>query len=221
MIAAVSPHLDDAVLSCGALLAAHPGSLVITVLAGGKASWDTVTPWDASCGFSPGEDVIAARRAEDAEALQRLRARPLWLDFLDAQYGGPPPVDEMTAALEQAISLQRPDMLVVPLGLFHSDHLAVAEASIPLVHAGLARASYAYEDVPYRRTPGLVAAAVGRLAKRGITADPAPFHAPARAHDQKRRAVRCYRSQLRGLSSEGRAGYDDAFRPEGRFRLHT
>ena len=54
---------------CGQLLFSHPGSVVITALAGPPASYETVTGWDAAAGFRPGDDVIAARRAEDRAAL--------------------------------------------------------------------------------------------------------------------------------------------------------
>jgi len=219
MIAAVSPHLDDAVLGCGALLAAHPGAVVITALAGGPPSWDTVTPWDAACGFAPGEDVIAARRAEDREALHHLGASPLWLDHRDAQYGGPPTLDELRRDLEQTLSTLGPDRLLIPLGLFHSDHLAVAEASIPLVRSLSSVTVHAYEDVPYRGLAGLVPRALSRLAEHGIRAERVSLPVPEEALERKRRAVHCYRSQLRGLSTEGRAGFEDAFRPEGHWRL--
>src|SRR5689334_10074107 len=89
-VVVISPHLDDAVFGCGQLLALHPGSVVSTALAGRPPSYATVTGWDAAAGFRPGDDVIAARRAEDRAALQILDARPVWLDFTDDQYGRSP-----------------------------------------------------------------------------------------------------------------------------------
>src|SRR5436853_287558 len=49
---AISPHLDDAVLSCGQLLAARPGSVVITVFAGMPRDGSQQTDWDRRCGFA-------------------------------------------------------------------------------------------------------------------------------------------------------------------------
>jgi len=43
----VSPHLDDAVLSCGRLLAGRPGSVVATVFAGVPSRPDQCTDWTA------------------------------------------------------------------------------------------------------------------------------------------------------------------------------
>ena len=70
----VSPHLDDAVLGCGRLMAAHPGATVVTLYAGAPAAYpDPMTHWDTLAGFVPGDDVLAPRREEDAAALGRAR----------------------------------------------------------------------------------------------------------------------------------------------------
>lgn len=80
----VSPHLDDAVLGCGRLMAAHPGATVVTVYAGGPPVYpDPMTHWDTLAGFVAGDDVLAARREEDAAALTVLGATPSWLDFVE------------------------------------------------------------------------------------------------------------------------------------------
>ncbi len=80
-IVVVSPHLDDAVLGCGQLLAAHPGGVVVTITARTPDAYpDPVGDWDALGGFGPGDDVMAARRAEDVAALAVLGATPVWLD---------------------------------------------------------------------------------------------------------------------------------------------
>src|SRR5256885_6374496 len=83
----VSPHFDDAVLGCGQLLSAHPGATVVTVLAGRPESYPAeVTQWDAGGGFEPGDDVVAARREEDRNALAVFDATSVWLEFSDHQY---------------------------------------------------------------------------------------------------------------------------------------
>jgi len=88
-IAIISPHLDDAVFSCGALLASRPGSYVVTVFAGGPDSMKQLTGWDRQCGFCEGQDVIAARRQEETAALASLSASPIFLDLWDHQYRNP------------------------------------------------------------------------------------------------------------------------------------
>ena len=99
MMLVISPHLDDAVLSCGALLAAHRGAVVATVFAGVPRDPRQRTEWDARSGFADAAEALAARRAEDAAALAELGAAPRWLDFRDDQYGDPERVDELAAAL--------------------------------------------------------------------------------------------------------------------------
>lgn len=219
MIAVVSPHLDDGVFSCGALLAMQPGSVVVTALAGAPPRWERVTPWDAACGFAAGDDVIATRRAEDREAVALLDAAPVWLDFCDAQYGPPPALEALAETLGRAVEAARPAAIFVPLGLFHSDHELTSEAARTLIAADPARRWFAYEDAIYRRIPDLTARALARLAAAGIAPSAVELTARAACVERKRRAVACYRSQLQGLSTPGRRGYEDAFAPERYWRL--
>src|SRR4051812_5407345 len=124
----VSPHLDDAVLGCGQLLFRQPGATVVTVFAGRPPAGTALTEWDAASGFSPGDDVVGARRAEDRAALELLGAEPYWLDHLDSQYGASPSVTEVAASLGAVVTTLTPSTVVIPLGLFHSDH-ALAHAA--------------------------------------------------------------------------------------------
>src|ERR1700686_1227962 len=82
----VSPHLDDAVLSCEALLKYACDVHVLTIFAGDAPSGAPVAAWDLRCGFSAGVNVMEARRAEDAQALATLGAKPLWRDELQEGY---------------------------------------------------------------------------------------------------------------------------------------
>ena len=60
---------------------------MITVFTGGPAaSPDPPTHWDALAGFSAGDDVLGARKLEDAAALAAVGAVPVWLDHLEHQY---------------------------------------------------------------------------------------------------------------------------------------
>src|SRR5436305_15085471 len=81
-VVVVSPHLDDAVLSCARFMAAHPGCTVVTVFAGTPPAYpEPMRLWDEQSGFAPGDDVMDARRHEDCAALAVLDATPHHLDF--------------------------------------------------------------------------------------------------------------------------------------------
>lgn len=215
----VSPHLDDAVFGCGALLAAHPGSTVLTVFAGMPSAQVPLTDWDRRCGFARSADVMPARRAEDRAALALLGARPLWLDFLDAQYaqGNVVPEEALASALQRAIERHRPDAVVLPMGLFHADHARVHAAGLRLLRGAVQPLWLAVEDALYRRRPGLLQQRLVRLAREGVVATPAfpPLLAdPA----PKRRAVAAYASQLRAFGDGIPA---DLATPERYWRLQA
>jgi LmbE family N-acetylglucosaminyl deacetylase len=212
----VSPHLDDAVLGCGAWIAAHAGARVLTVFAGAPPASAPPTEWDAACGFANAAQAVAARRAEDRAALALLQAAPEWLDWCDDQYGVPAPTDAITADVRRALERHDPETVVVPLGLFHRDHERAHEAALPLLVEQPRRAWFAYEDALYRAIPGLLQRRLRRLGARRVTATPERALAASGA---KRRAVACYASQLRGLATRGRPGHADALATERLWRL--
>jgi LmbE family N-acetylglucosaminyl deacetylase len=212
----ISPHLDDGVFACGGLLARHPGSVVVTALAGGPGTGDGVTEWDAAGGFTSSAEAVAARREEDREALAVLDAAPVWLDFPDSQYGGTPSIDVLADALSWVVSATVPAAVLFPLGLFHSDHTLTYEASVRALERDPGPARLIYEDAIYRRFPGLRDERLDALARAGRRLQ---FAGMVIAPVAKRAAVVCYRSQLRALSTPGRPGYDDAFAAECYWRL--
>ena len=214
----VSPHLDDAVFGCGELLATCPGSVVITAMAGRPAHYAELTPWDALAGFQPGDDVVAARRAEDRAALAVLAARPVWLPFLDSQYRDSPTVEALAAALEAAILDTGLATVLLPLGLFHSDHHLTHAAAIAAARRRPDRSWFAYEDALYRQIPDLAATRLQALQRDGVSAVPiAVAHVDRR--EAKRRAMHQYASQLRALATPGKPGSEDALAPERYWRL--
>ena len=218
-ILVVSPHLDDAVFGCGELLAAYPGGIVVTVFAGAPMHYRELTEWDAAAGFSVGQDIMAVRREEDRRAIAMVGALPLWLDYCDSQYQRPPlPAQMLAATLESTLARHEPDTVVVPLGLFHSDHKLVHEAALIMLKRCQRRTWFAYEDSLYRRIPGLLQERLAALLTAGITATPVAL-ALRDCKGRKRYAVRCYKSQLRALATPGRLGHLDAFSQEAYWRL--
>ncbi len=212
----ISPHLDDAVMSCGDLLSHHAGSTVITVFAGRAPIYRSLTSWDAKAGFKNGQDVMAARRREDASALSLLKATPCWLEFVDSQYGGSSRVAAIVPELRKAIVAAGATRVLAPLGLFHADHERTSNAALALARELPELAWFLYEDAIYRATPGLVGKRIARLRSDGwrLTA-----LRPVESARHKQKAVRAYKSQLKALSAPGHPGFADAFEPERYYRL--
>lgn len=205
----VSPHLDDAVLGCAQLMAAHPGTRVVTVFTGRPHPYpDPPTAWDALCGFGAGDDVLAAREAEDVAALATLGAVPVWLGVVEHQYlprAEWPGAEVLVDGLEAALRALEPTAVVVPFGLGNPDHDATHDAAMVVRDRLPEPAWFCYEDMGYKHIPGLLAWRVARLFVRGVWPTPAALPLdpdPAR----KQAAVDCYPSQLRALEADWRIG---------------
>jgi len=206
----VSPHLDDAALSCSLLLAANPGSYVTTVFAAGPPSVRPLTRWDRAARYFPeGADVTGVRRGEDISATALIRATAVHLGYWDRQYrndcyGYQGLADEeLPAAIAAALESRRPPASaaawVVPLGLGHPDHRLAAEAG--LILAGREAGDvFLYEELPYAvEDASEVAARKRYLAERGFVLedDAAVGIAPDQA--LKAAVLRCHASQRRAL----------------------
>src|SRR4051794_35356204 len=213
-LAVVSPHFDDAVLSAGQLLAKHPGATVITVMGGQRTSgsYDQVSWWDKLGGFQPGEDVVAARRAEDKAALGVLGAEQAWLDFADHQYDadGPgknrPAAETIADALIAQLDRIDPTAVLVPMGLANPDHVLTHDACRLVIDLRPdAYTWFGYAEAGYLHIPGILAWRIGRLLRSGLWPTPAPLVADE-ALDAKRESLGHYATQLPALAEDW--GYD-------------
>lgn len=196
---------------------------MITVFAGMPDAAEQLTDWDARCGFYSAREAVLARREEDRQALALLEAQPRWLEFADSQYGQTPSCQDVGAALQQVLRELAPDCVLFPLGLFHSDHLLVHNASVvalqKLAHEqqlGGSPQALAYEDALYRGIPGRLQQRLADLAQSGVTATPAHLQISAANAAVKAEAVQAYASQLRAFGS---GGYADTVQPERCWRL--
>jgi LmbE family N-acetylglucosaminyl deacetylase len=216
----ISPHLDDAVLSCGQLLAARPASTVCTVFTSAPHA-EMTTPWDRDSGFANASEAVRARKAEDLRALCKLGASAIHLPFYDAQYQFPQTQQALIPVLIETFNLVRPDALVVPLGLFHSDHTLVADACLASMSGFANTPVFAYEDVPYRKMTGILQNRLALLLQRGFMADPmdtTSLDNNARHRLRKQAALASYASQLRAFGPGGRTALDS---PERYWRVAT
>ena len=206
----VSPHLDDAVLSCSYLLAAHLGVAVVTVFAGRPVAYpDPPGRWDALGGFGPGDEVHVTRRAEDAAALRGYDARPVWLDFVEHPYlerSDWVRPEDVVATLEATLRGLRPTAVFVPFGLGNPDHACTHDAAMLVRERMLADADggpawFCYEDAPYNHIPGLLAWRVSQLFRRQVW--PTPCAPPVDVdHARKLAAIACYPTQVPALDAD-------------------
>jgi LmbE family N-acetylglucosaminyl deacetylase len=196
----ISPHLDDSVLSCGALMLAHPGATVATLFgASPEAYTDPLNEHDTDCGFRPGDDTMAVRRAEDVRALAAVGATPRWLPLCQNSHveradpiAVPPGAVD---ALVDTIARVRPTCVVAPLGLSHVDHQACHSSALEARDRAEPVPWLWYSDLPYVFIPRVLAARFRALHELGCTASPA---CPSVSHDfaAKWHAFRQYATQV-------------------------
>lgn len=158
----VSPHLDDAVLSCGRLLAALGSSVVFTVFGGSPPGPQLAShEWDlGTTGHEAATDAVSVRQDEDRRATALVGARPEWTAW--SQYHDPQPDDDdlVVALTPLTAGNDAPRSVLVPLGIMHPDHVAVSNATLRLLleHDGGHATYYAYAEVPYATAyPSMVA----------------------------------------------------------------
>lgn len=206
----ISPHLDDAVFSCGALIAAASDAVVVTVLAGMPGADAALPNWDRAAGFDSPIEAVIHRRREDTRSLRMLGARPEWLGFLDGQYGRHHTPEQIMAGLAATPALQRGGTVVAPMGLFHSDHILVGRACLLLRATTMSMQTVGceadapatppvhwlfYEDAIYRSLPGMVQSRLFGWWQAGMPATPLHFP-PGKWQSLKMQAVEAYESQL-------------------------
>jgi LmbE family N-acetylglucosaminyl deacetylase len=214
--AILSPHLDDAVLSCWHVLSQSGEVVVVNVFAGVPASLDGPAWWDRYTGATDSPERARERIDEDRRALALAGRTAVNLDLLDEQYreADQPPAPP-TAQLERLLA---PGTRIYAPAAFaiHPDHTLVRTAALELRIKGFVVSLYA--DLPHAIAHGWPAWVTGKpvpaaqdlagarweywLGGTGIRLEEmaASVHQldPA-AHARKLEAVRAYRTQLEGL----------------------
>jgi len=139
----LSPHLDDAVLSCWSVLAREGEVLVLNVLTEAPAP-GRPRVWDELTGAADPAERMRERVAEDRAALALAGRKPVNL-------GLRAPADEIAEGeLGAALQALVPEEceLHVPAGIGgHPGHVLVRRAGLAL--AGERRPAWLYADLPY------------------------------------------------------------------------
>ena len=169
-VVVLSPHLDDAILSCGGLLSALSGKCAIEVWtvfteAPSLGPYSPLAKWlhQASGGIS-GSRLFKKRRQEDRNACEFLSVKHRHFGWHDAAYrkrwwkgflyssgrnlvwhrADTPLIARITTQLQTLLDAD--DLLFIPLGVGkHIDHLIAREAADNTHHP---KVCY-YADVPY------------------------------------------------------------------------
>ena len=208
----LSPHLDDAVLSCWHLLDQPGEVLVINVFAGVPTDLGAPAWWDRYTGATDSAERVRERIDEDRRALAVAGRASVNLSFLDEQYRGQTkPLAQLRSQIERL--LVPGAHLYAPAAFAnHTDHALVRAAALELRTSGVTVSLYA--DLPHATLYGLPAWVAG---KRGPTSKdlagaawdhalagtealaPRVHQLDAEAHSRKLAAVRMYTTQLPGL----------------------
>jgi len=197
-MAVISPHYDDAVFSCGALLSSVPGSMVLTVCTGQPENASVLTDWDRRCGFSSAGEALTARAQENEVAMQIIEASSIALNFLAGQYGAAPrhAHELLGDAVRATLTQLQPAAVFFPLGLSQEDHILTSDAMLTLCHHFPAIGWYAYADIRHDTDMTRLQERLQQLADKAV--HPTPFH-PECIPGRKHQAASAYQSQFRGL----------------------
>jgi hypothetical protein len=126
----LSPHFDDAVLSCWHVLASDRDVVVVNVFAAPPPSGTSPPRWDRITGAIESSARVRERIEEDVAALALAGRTAILLEFVERQYVGVlPTVDEVAAALDPIDS----EEVFAPVGIgAHSAHVLVRDVALRL-----------------------------------------------------------------------------------------
>lgn len=214
----LSPHYDDAVLSCGgtvALLADQGCQPLVVTIFGGEVLDDMITDfakWKHSrWGAASVEDIVYRRQEEDGDAVRVLGGIPRWLGYPDAIYRGdrylsdpslfggkPQPietglVDMIANEIRAMPEWDEHGTVYVPMAIGgHVDHQLIYAVGRQYAAQGVR--VLAYMDCPYAmHTP----AGVERRLADVASEIGSPIHAPIASTLARRiAAIDAYRTQV-------------------------
>ncbi len=237
----LSPHIDDAALSCGGGIARFVGAgqsvLVVDICAGSPPPAGPFSPFAQQLHRQwalPPDEAVQLRIKEDIQALETLGADCLLLDMLDAIYrmpvayadndtlfgsvaAGDTLADSLRGHLAALAARFPTAIFYAPLGVGqHVDHQATYEAAAGLALSGTSLAFY--EDFPYVASPGALEKRLDQLGGAAI------FLASVTDIDatlpRKISAIEAYASQIATLFGDLEAmaskvmAYAEGLRPE-------
>jgi LmbE family N-acetylglucosaminyl deacetylase len=223
--ALLSPHFDDAILSCWHRLEAPEPVTVINVFAGAPRYSDALGWWDRATGALDSPSRVRERAREDRSALALAGRVPVNLDLLDAQYRR---VEVSAPAIVEQIAptVTACDAVYAPAALGdHPDHALVRAAALHLHMSGARVLLYA--DLPHAIANGWPTWVSARDGNPTVDAhwraalsacavgSRACVHALERSmRERKLAALRAYRTQIAALEAMAFAPLERSLRYE-------
>jgi LmbE family N-acetylglucosaminyl deacetylase len=220
----LSPHFDDAALSCAALIAREKPIDVLTVFAG-EPDPPRQGAWDRRTGFSDSTESNRARRAEEHAAFAGSPHRLTFMDLVELEYLTGPRAPDDAKTIEAAASRwleENPHGVValpagagrraslitrfrrrmgVQIPLRHLDHVFVRDAGLDAVPFYSGAEALLYEELPYL-WGGAADSEVGLIAHtRRLSAELIITRVDSRA---KASRISAYTSQVPHLTVRGR-----------------
>jgi LmbE family N-acetylglucosaminyl deacetylase len=189
MILVVSPHFDDAALSCAEHIRSWRATghevTVATLFSefGSDPASSFMAPFLRAKNFRSVPEYEVARREEDVRAMKLMGVSYKWLGLCDAGFRqrqgraaysnrqeltsgklGPEETHIVDEARQRLAAIAAPDFMVAPMGIGgHVDHLVARTACQKLASSGPPLAYYA--DFPYARNPLNFTLSVCKLVK--------------------------------------------------------
>jgi LmbE family N-acetylglucosaminyl deacetylase len=159
-IAVLSPHLDDAVLSCWHVLEWSAEVTVVNVFSGSPPAGTPAPWWDRVTGATDPVARMRERHEEDRRALALAGRDAVALGLLDDQYRHEePPLATLVERLRGVLPTGA--LVYAPMAMGgHPDHLLVRDAAIELARDGSRLVLYA--DLPHAIKQGWPAWVTGR-----------------------------------------------------------
>lgn len=213
----ISPHADDAVLSCYTLLTSPESfrefcgggdtatdNVYVVNMFAGLPPRNMTTAWDRECGVRSSWAQVHRRIGEDAEILAGLGLSPYYLDELDGQYrpdGPEPDLARIAQGILDQVEVDENSVVWMPLAHYdegkptHADHVLARAAAEVLVGDTGARGHY-YADLPYLHSSAVVVNPNAAGSEWSVL--------PMRADRSKLRVCRQYETQWRFLNTRWR-----------------
>lgn len=212
----LSPHFDDAVLSCGGTIhqLAQSGErvTVLTLMGGAPPNPlpDTPIVRDLHSRWQAGSDPVATRRSEDQVAITSLGAAVDYLPIPDCVYrtadgvalypseeslfGAVHPQDDATQAVDLVV-VSGDSLVYAPLGVgSHVDHQIARNWGLALKTRFPSLVLRFYEEYPYTRNAAALDPALDKLGALPVELEVAQLtddNVFAKIH-----AIACYRTQI-------------------------